>query len=268
MNTAIQIANLTHSFGKHPVLKQLSFNVEKGLFFIVIGPNGSGKTTLLKLMAGIFKIQKGRLKVLGIPNRSYTPKTLAKSIAFVPQRLPVDLPFTAAETILLGRAPYQGALGIEHETDLEIARQAMAFTGVGHLSGVKLAQLSGGEQQRVFIARAICQEPEILLLDEPTASLDLAHQVKVMDLMEKLKIEKGITIIMVSHDVNLAAMYGDRVLLLKDGEAVCEGPPAEVITFRQLEKTYGCHLLVDDSPVGGFPRITLVPGRFMDADKG
>lgn len=266
MNTAIQIANLTHSFGRHPVLKQLSFSVEKGLFFIVIGPNGSGKTTLLKLLAGIFKIQKGQLKIPGLSNQRVTPRTLARSIAFVPQRLPVDLPFTAAETVLLGRAPYQGTLGIERETDLEIARQAMRFTGVEHLSGIKLTQLSGGEQQRVFIARAICQEPEILLLDEPTASLDLAHQVKVMDLMEKLKFEKGVTVIMVSHDINLAAMYADQVLLLKDGEAVCEGIPADVLTFRQLEETYGCNILVDESPLGGIPRVTLVPGRFSNAE--
>jgi len=137
---------------------------------------------------------------------------------------------------------------------------------VDHLAGATIAQLSGGEQQRVFIARAICQEPEIMLLDEPTASLDLAHQVKVMDLMEKLKLEKGITVIMVSHDVNLAGMYSDQVLLLKDGEIVCRGIPSEVLSYRRLEETYGCKLVVDESPMGGFPRITLVPGRYVESD--
>ena len=115
--------------------------------------------------------------------------------------------------------------------------------------------------------RAICQEPKIMLLDEPTASLDLAHQIRVMDLMEKLKIEKSVTVVMVSHDVNLAGMYSDRVLLLKDGEIVCIGSPHDVLSFQKLEQTYGCKLLVDESPLGGFPRITLVPGRFMDTDK-
>jgi iron complex transport system ATP-binding protein len=179
--------------------------------------------------------------------------------------LPVDLPFSVGQAVLLGRAPYQGALGIEREKDLEIASQAMQFTEVDHLSSLNIGQLSGGEQQRVFIARAICQEPEIMLLDEPTAALDLAHQVKVMDLMEKLKMEKDITVVMVSHDVNLAAMYGDQVLLLKDGEVVSIGTSAEVLSFRKLEETYACKLLVDESPLGGVPRITLVPGRFMDS---
>jgi iron complex transport system ATP-binding protein len=267
MNPAIKITNLSHSFGKRNVLRKLSFSVEKGDFFIIIGPNGSGKTTLMKLMARILKLQKGQIEILGLPSRSYTPKTLARAVAFVPQRLPVDLPFSAGEAVLLGRAPYQGALGIEGEKDLEIAKRAMQFTEVDHLTGATLGQLSGGEQQRVFIARAICQEPEIMLLDEPTASLDLAHQVKVMDLMEKLKVEKTITVIMISHDVNLAAMYSDQVLLLKDGEIVCIGSPSDVLSFRKLEETYGCKLLVDESPHGGFPRVTLVPGRYMESDE-
>lgn len=267
MNPTIKITNLSHSFGKRDVLRNLSFSVEKGNFFIIIGPNGSGKTTLMKLMAGILRTQSGQIEILGRPQRGYTPKALARAVAFVPQRLPVDLPFTVGETVLLGRAPYQGALGIEDEKDLAIARQAMRFTQVDQLSGSALNKLSGGEQQRVFLARAICQEPAIMLLDEPTASLDLAHQVKVMDLMEKLKREKAITVIMVSHDVNLAAMYSDRVLLLQDGDIACIGSPSAVLSFEKLEETYGCKLLVDESPLGGFPRITLVPGRYTDSER-
>jgi iron complex transport system ATP-binding protein len=266
MNPTIQITHLSHFFGKRHVLRNLSFNVEKGGFFIIIGPNGSGKTTLMKLVAGILKPHSGQIDVLGRPHRSYTPRALARAVAFVPQRLPVDLPFTVGQAVLLGRAPYQGALGIEDQKDLEIAQQAMQFTEVDHLAGSTIDQLSGGEQQRVFIARAICQEPEIMLLDEPTASLDLAHQVKVMDLMEKLKVETAITVVMVSHDVNLAAMYSDQVLLLKDGQIVSIGSPSDVLSFRKLEETYGCKLLVDDNPLGGFPRITLVPGRYMGSD--
>jgi len=123
--------------------------------------------------------------------------------------------------------------------------------------------LSGGERQRVFIARAICQEPEVMLLDEPTASLDLAHQIRIMDLMEKLQQEKKITIVMVSHDLNLAAMYGTRLLLLKKGEIVKIGLPEEVLTFQTLEDAYGCTLLVDENPLGRFPRVNLVPGKFI-----
>lgn len=163
----------------------------------------------------------------------------------------------------MGRSPHLGVLGLERKEDMELARQALAFTGMEHLAGRKLYQLSGGEQQRAFIARAICQQPQIMLLDEPTASLDLAHQVRVMDLMEKLKEEKGVTVIMVSHDVNLAAMYGDQLLLLKAGEIVSQGPPEEVLTFETLEKAYDCTLLVDKSPLGKLPRVTLVPGKYL-----
>jgi iron complex transport system ATP-binding protein len=139
----------------------------------------------------------------------------------------------------------------------------MAFTGVEPLADRKLDQLSGGEQQRVFIARALCQQPHIILLDEPTASLDLSHQVQILDLMEKLKIEKDITIVMVSHDVNLAAMYGDRLLLLSEGQIASLGSPREVLTYQKLEETYGCKLLVDESPLGKLPRVTLVPRKFF-----
>ncbi len=264
MNSAIQTTNLSYFIGDRCILRDLSFNVNRGDFFIIIGPNGSGKTTLMKLIAGILRPQKGRIDIIGHPRSSYPRKTLAKILAFVPQSLPVDLPFSVGESVLMGRAPYLGTLGIEREKDMEIARQAMKFTEVDHLNRLNISQLSGGEQQRVFIARAICQEPQIMLLDEPTASLDLAHQIRVMDLMEKLKIEKCVTVVMVSHDVNLAAMYGDQVLLLKDGDVVSIGEPRKVLSFQKLEETYGCRLLVDESPLGGIPRITLVPGRYME----
>ncbi len=264
---AVNVINLSYSYGTLPVLKNLTFSVPKGDFFIIIGPNGSGKTTLMKVISGILKPQKGRLEILNRSIGHYNLKALARTIAFVPQMVTVDFPFTVIEMVLMGRSPYLGMLGLEHEKDLEIAKQAIAFTGVEHLTHRKLDQLSGGELQRVFIARAICQEPDVILLDEPTASLDLAHQVRVMDLMEKLKSEKGVTVVMVSHDVNLAAMYGDRLLLLNEGQIVRLGYPAEVLTFQTLEETYGCTLLVDESPLGKFPRVTLVPGKFMHVDR-
>ena len=234
-----------------------------GNFFIIIGPNGSGKTTLLKVMAGILKSQADQLEILNRPVDHYSRKALARTIAFVPQMIPIDFPFSVTEIVLMGRSPYLGMLGLEQEKDLEIAKQALTFTGVEHLAHRKLDQLSGGEQQRVFVAKAICQEPEIILLDEPTASLDLAHQVRLMDLMEKLKNERGITVVMVSHDVNLAAMYGDRLLLLNKGEIVQLGAPREVLTFQTLEQVYGCTLLVDESPLGKTPRVTPVPRKYM-----
>ena len=221
------------------------------------------KTTLMKIIAGILKLQKGRLEILDCPIESYARKTLAQTIAFVPQLTQLDFPFSVKEVVLMGRSPYLGMLGLEQEKDLTIAKQALTFTDVEHLAHRKLDQLSGGEQQRVFIAKAICQEPEIILLDEPTSSLDLAHQTRLMDLMEKLKNEKGITVVMVSHDVNLAAMYGDTLLLLKEGKVVSMGIPEDVLTFKLLEEAYGCTLLVDESPLGKFPRVTPVPLKLI-----
>jgi iron complex transport system ATP-binding protein len=266
MNTAIDVKNLSHSFGEHLVLKNISFQVPAKDFFIVIGPNGSGKTTLMKILSGILKPQTGRLEILNRAIDRYQRKALARTIAFVPQMLSADFPFTVFEMVLMGRSPYLGILGIEEEKDMEIARQAIAFTGMEHLSHRKLDQLSGGEQQRVFIARAICQEPDVILLDEPTASLDLAYQVRIMDLMERLKNEKGITVVMVSHDVNLAAMYADHLLLINDGQVLCQGLPEEVLTYKTLEEAYGCTLLVDESPLGKFPRVTLVPKKYMNKE--
>jgi iron complex transport system ATP-binding protein len=138
----------------------------------------------------------------------------------------------------------------------------MEFTDVAHLGHRRLSQLSGGELQRVVIARAICQQPNIILLDEPTTALDPAHQLKVMDLMERFRQNHGTTVIMVSHDLNLASLYGDKLLLLKDGRIVMSGPPEKVMEKKTLEESYGCRLLVDENPLGGVARITPVPDKF------
>ncbi len=260
---AVHIENLQCSYGKEPILQEISFSIETGEFFIIIGPNGSGKTTLLKTINSIIKPQQGNMEILGTPFQTYTRKSLARLLAFVPQEVPSDFPFTVKDVVLMGRYPHLGVFGLEKEQDQEIAKEAMEFTDILHLATRRLSQLSGGERQRVFIARAICQEPQIILLDEPTASLDLAHQVRTMDLMERLKREKGITVVMVSHDINLAAMYGDRLLLLKEGKIVKLGKPANVITFEILEEAYGCVLMVNPSPLGDFPQVTLVPQRIL-----
>jgi len=262
MTIAIDVKKLNFSYKTMPVIDNISFCVKKGEFFVIIGPNGSGKTTLMKTISGIEKFKKGKMNILNKSVKKYSKRMLAKKIAFVPQTVPIDFPFTVTEMVLTGRAPYLGIFGFEGKKDIKIAKDAIAFTEIEHIADRKLNQLSGGERQRAFIARAICQKPQIILLDEPTASLDLAHQIKVMDLMEKLKIEKGITVVMVSHDLNLASMYGDTILLLKKGKIKSIGCPKEVITYDILKKTYNCELYLDTSPMGKFPRITLIPGKY------
>jgi len=266
MKPSILATSLHAAYGTLSVLQDVSFSVPKGEFFIVIGPNGSGKTTLLKILSTIMPFQTGKLEIAGIPMKKYSRKSLARIMALVPQTVPEDLPFTVRELILMARSPRMGLLGLEGDHDIQKADEAMAFTGVEPLADRKMDQLSGGERQRVFIARAICQEPQIILLDEPTAALDLAHQVRIMDLMEKLRAEKGLTIVMVSHDINLAAMYGNRLMLLKKGRIVKMGLPAEVLTFKTLEEAYECPLLVDESPLGNCQRVTLVPRKFINED--
>jgi len=268
MPASIHAENVSYAYDGSPVLDHLSFSIDEGAFFIVIGPNGSGKTTLMRILAGLLKPHQGTLAVQGRPIDAYRRRELARRVAFVPQQIPNDFPFIVSDVVLFGRTPHMGTFGLESREDIGFARQAMAFTEVEHLAGRRLDQLSGGECQRVFIARAVCQNPDIIVLDEPTASLDIAHQLRIMDMMEKMRKEKNVTVVMVSHDVNLAAMYADTLMLLNRGKIVKHGPPAEVLTYETLESVYGCTLLVDDNPLGDYPRVTPVPGRYLKKVEG
>lgn len=263
MKKDISIKNLNHSFNNTEVLKDISFDVNKGEFFIITGPNGSGKTTLMKLIAAVMKKKSGTIEISGKAIESYSGKELAVKTAFVPQLVSADFPFTVREVVLSGRAPHQGLLGFESKKDSDIVDETMVFTDIDYLSDRRLDRLSGGERQRVFIARAICQEPSIILLDEPTSALDLSHQVKLMDLMEKLKNEKNTTIVMISHDINLSSIYADTILLLKKGKIVNYGKPEDVLKGECLEEVYGCKLFIDKNPFGKSPRVVPVPGKYM-----
>ena len=177
MPPAVLVKHLQVSYGRQPVLRDLSIEVPEGAFFIIIGPNSSGKTTLLRAMAGAVQPQQGQVEIWGAPVGHFSKKALARLVAVVPQRVATDIPFTVQEVVLMGRSPHVGWLGLEQPRDLELAEEAMTFTNVAHLAQRPLPQLSGGELQRVIIARAICQQPRLILLDEPTAALDPAHQV-------------------------------------------------------------------------------------------
>jgi iron complex transport system ATP-binding protein len=260
--TVLSVRGLNLSLGGRPILRDLALQVAAGEFFVIIGPNGSGKTSLLRIVANLIRPDSGSVLLFGRPLKEYSRRQLSRRLALVPQQMPLDFPFRVQETVLMGRSPHLGLLGVEGPGDYAVARQAMQFTDVLHLADRRLDQLSGGERQRVIIARALCQEPEIILLDEPTASLDPAHQVQVMDLMERLRRERGITVLMVSHDLNLAAMYGDRLLLLEEGRAAASGIPAEVLSGPRLAASYGCVMQVDLNPCGNVPRVLPIPEKF------
>ncbi|MGQ9920234.1 MAG: ABC transporter ATP-binding protein, partial [Desulfobacca sp.] len=231
MNAAVRLQQVHVGYGPNAILRDLSLEVPQGLFFIIIGPNSAGKTTLAKTLAGQLRPQRGTVEILGRPLASYSRRALARRVAVVPQYTPIDVPFTVLEVVLMGRSPHLTLAGLETRRDVEIAADAMKATQVDHLAHRRLNQLSGGEIQRVIIARAICQQPQIIILDEPTASLDLAHQVHIMDLLENLKETRGFTVIMISHDLNLAAMYADTLLLLHQGQVAAQGEPAQVLTY-------------------------------------
>ena len=259
--SAIAVNDLFLSYRKTPILHNISLNIEPGEFFMIIGPNGAGKTSLLKAIAHLIPVDKGSIKILGRSLNNYSKRQLAQVAAMVPQQVATYFPFTVEETVLMGRSPHLGMFSLEGKEDLAITRQSMEFTDVAHLADRKLDQVSGGERQRVIIARAICQQPKIILLDEPTAALDPSHQLKIMDLMERLRREHQITVVMVSHDLNLAAMYGHRLILLKEGKIEKTGTPEEVLTEAQLISSYNCNLSVDHNPLTGTPRINLIPEK-------
>ncbi|GAB6094330.1 Fe(3+) dicitrate ABC transporter ATP-binding protein FecE [Desulfatiferula olefinivorans] len=261
---AICAEGLRFSFGGRPVIDDLSLAVKQGECFMIIGPNGAGKSTLLRGLAGIEKEKTGSVYLEGRPMGRYSRRELARKIAFVPQLTATDFPFTVREVVMSGRAPHQGLLGMETRRDCAVVDEAMGFTDVGHLAGQPVCCLSGGERQRVFIASAICQEPSVVLMDEPTSALDPAHQIRIMDLMERLKIEKNMTLVMVMHDINLAAMYADRILVLKNGKSIHEGTVHEVITRGILEQVYECSFMVDVNPLGEKPRSIPVPSKFQE----
>ena len=264
MNPILAIKNVSLHYRDKTVLSDISLSVAAGEFFVIIGPNGAGKTSLLKIISGLQQTQQGTVIIKGKNISAYPRRSISRILAVVPQQIEVGFPFTVAETVIMGRTPHLGILGMEGKRDFAIAEEAMQFTEVAHLAERKLFQLSGGELQRVIIARAICQQPEIILLDEPTTALDPAHQLKIMDLMEKFRLQNNTTIIMVSHDLNLASMYGDRLILLKEGKEIKTGAPEIVLDKTLLEESYGCRMYVDESPLGQVARVTPVPDKFKE----
>ncbi|MBM4125211.1 MAG: ABC transporter ATP-binding protein [Nitrospira sp.] len=251
------------------VLKGLSFEIKAGEVVGVIGPNGSGKTSLLKLLARVLRPQSGALQLFGKELAALSQGEVARNVALVPQENPQVFPFTITELVLMGRFPHHrsrggwigmGGFGWEGPEDLSLAQEAMRETDVAHLAHRLISDVSGGERQRAIIARALTQQPQVLLLDEPTAFLDLHHQLDICRILRRLNEERGLTVVLVSHDLNLASQYCDRMLLLDEGEIVRFGSPEEVVRPDVLEAVYHCEVLVDRHPTSRLPRVTL-PGR-------
>ena len=250
---------------QHPIFENLTITITSGQMFGIIGPNGSGKSTLLKLLAGVVHPQKGTVSLFGHDLRSLAPDAIGKLLAYVPQEVEIAFPFTVQEVVLMGRYPHKkdriwDLWGWESNADHAAAERAMTEMNVLHLAEHAIGELSGGERQRVWIARALAQEPEVLLLDEPTAFLDLNYQLEISRILHRLVRERGLAIVLVSHDLNLASQYCDRLLLLDRGNLAALDHPRIVLRPELLEPVYGCRILIDCHPETGLPRISL-PGR-------
>ena len=253
----------TSQSGRPWTIEQVSFEVAFGEVVGIVGPNGSGKSSLLKLLAGLLRPESGRIRLDGQPLKDLTPLVIARTLAMVPQEQAQVFPFTVAETVLMGRFPYRQpgwwSIGMEpeREDDLAAAHRAMVETDVVDLAERLVSELSGGERQRVIIARALAQEPRILLLDEPMAFLDLNHQVELCSLIQRLAKDRRLTVVLVSHDLNVASLLCDRVLMVKNGRIHAQGTPAETMRPEVLRAVYGCDVVVDSHPQRGVPRVTL-----------
>jgi iron complex transport system ATP-binding protein len=240
---AIDLSAVTTGYGARAVIRDVTLQVERSAMVGVIGPNGSGKSTLLRLLSGVVPSWSGHVRVEGRPLESYTPRELSRRVAVVPQETHIEFPFTVMEVVLLGRTPHLSALAFESGHDLAVAQRAMERTDVAHLAARRITELSGGERQRVILARALAQEPSILVLDEPSAFLDIRHQVEIYDLLRDLQGE-GMTVVTVLHDLNLAGLYCDRLVLLADGAVAHAGPPADVLRYQTLTQVYGTEVYV------------------------
>lgn len=239
-------------------IEGLSFTVEAGEIVGVIGPNASGKTTLLRLLSRVLEPARGAIALDGRALAGLSRAELARRVAVVPQDVPAGFPYTVEQLVLMGRFPHGPGRFFESEEDRRAAGEAMAAAGVTSLAAEPLTRLSGGERQRAILARALAQRPRLLLLDEPTAHLDLRHQVEAAALLRRLNHTSGLTVILVSHDLNLAAEISHRLLLMAGGRLVSTGAPAAVLEDSRLEAVYGCRVAVEKHPISRRPRVHLV----------
>ncbi len=245
MKAIIEVENL--SFGYVPqqtILKNISFEVIRGRFLAIAGPNGAGKTTLLNLLCGLLKPKAGSAKIDAKPVVSYSVKKLAQKVAIVRQEFVPVFDFTVAQIVSMARTPYLGTFGFEDKTDKQKVNEALKATDTARFTSRPLGSLSGGERQRVFIARAFAADSPILLLDEPTSFLDLKNQVGIYDLLKTAQLDKGKTIVAVTHDINLAAQYCDEILLLGSDGNFHIGATKDVLSPEQIEKVFGIRTFV------------------------
>ena len=258
MAPAVEIRNLHFSYGEKQILKQVSLRVEQGEMIGILGPNGSGKTTLLKILSKVLE-GSGDVELDGRHLANYRRRELSRLVAVVPQDSQISFPYTVAEIVLMGRASLLSPFALEGQKDMEVVRESMRLTETLDYAESYLHELSGGEKQRVIIARALAQEPRTLLLDEPSTFLDIKHQMQIHGLVERLNRQRGLTVLCTLHDLNLASLFFPRIVILHRGEIYRDGSPEDVLTEETIREVYGVDVQVQWDSQRERPRIWINP---------
>ena len=257
--TSLQISQVYFSYLNGLVLHDINLSIRTGEMIGLLGPNGSGKTTLIKLASGILKPKQGEIRLNGSVLSQLSRKSVARSLAVVPQQFHIPFAFTVGEVVMLGRIPFLKAFAEESKADKQFVSNAMALVGISELKERRFDELSGGERQKVILAMALVQQPRLLLLDEPIVHLDITHQVEILELVKGFNVEQGLTVIGAMHDLNLAALYFDRLVLLKGGKVWADGTPAQVLTEDIIRDVFSASVRVEPHPVTGAPHIVVLP---------
>ena len=251
----LSIENLKTGYFKNTIIEDLSFSVKKGESVGIIGPNGAGKTTLLKSLSHIIRPTSGKVLLDGVDIHAMDNTSFARRCSLVGQDIKSVFSFTVFEIVMMGRTPYIGMLGSESKEDIAICDEILTHTKLKDLKDKPIDELSAGERQRTLIARALAQEPDLLLLDEPTAHLDIGYQVDILDLIRGLKEKKNLTLVCVLHDLNLASQYCDKLLLIDKGNLIGFDTPSNILKYDILEKTFNATCVVDDKIIPGKPIV-------------
>ena len=258
MDPILTLKDIGFRYEKEWALKGIDLDIRPGEILGILGPNGSGKSTLLKIMDGVLLPQEGDIFIRKRVMKSHRRSALAREIAMVTQENHFRFSFSSLEVVLMGRFPHLKRLQFEGVKDMDIARSSMAATHTLELADRSIHELSGGEKQRVLIARALAQEPALILLDEPTSFLDLKYKREIFRLISSLSVNKGLSVALVSHDIDLVSQYCHRIVMLRNGMIYQTGEPEKVITSSNIEAVYDCPVLVDTNPSSGRPRVSVV----------
>jgi iron complex transport system ATP-binding protein len=264
--SGLELRSVSLSYDGAPVVRGLSLRVPHGAWVGLIGPNGAGKTTVLRAIAGLVP-HEGRILVDGRDVRAMGRRRLSRTVAYVPQRPTLPRGMTVAEYVLLGRTPHVPYLGTETRRDRQVVAWALERLGLGGLADRPLGSLSGGEAQRAVLARALAQEAPVLLLDEPTAALDVGHQQEVLELVDGLRAAQGLTVVSAMHDLTLAGQFADRLVLLSRGRAVAEGPARAVLTEGTVGEHYGARVRILEGALWGIAVVPVREGRAPGAEE-